>query len=340
MNDQNDNQNDDQNEKQMRPTLIVFGEILIDEFPDQKVLGGAPFNVARSLALLGEQALMISRIGRDANAVLIHDEMRRTGLRTDGIQSDDTHPTGRVLVHMPDESDHSVHSFEILTQQAYDYIAIEEALALVNTHFENLPPDLIYFGSLIQREPEAKQALMAILEADMTEGATKFLDLNLRDGQASLASITDSLNYADIVKLNEDELRFVLQHCCDLKQQQQIELTVESLQAACEKVMARFFMQALIVTLGDKGYFYLDANGDMVSSLEEGESSPVIETLMDTVGAGDAFTAMFIHGWRANLPVQKVLRCANQFAASICGVRGAVAPDAKFYQQWQAILTD
>ena len=320
-----------------KPNLLIYGETLIDEFPQQKVIGGAPFNVARSLALLGAKPLMITRIGQDADAALIRDEAVRTGLLLDGLQIDAEHPTGRVIVHMDAKENTSAHRFEILPNQAYDYIGSELVDQLLQQYFQETPPDLIYYGSLIQRSATSQQTLISILESDLTEGASKFLDLNLRDGQARLETITSSLNYCDMVKLNEDELQFVLQHCCPAAKDKRLVCESSSLLQACEALMAEFYMQAVIVTLGDKGYFYFDANGVCLHSLQQ---TPIAVQVVDTVGAGDAFTAMFIHGWQSNWPIEKTIAMANRFAAAICTVRGAVADHLDFYRQFLAQSAD
>lgn len=322
------------------PNILIYGETLIDEFPQQNVIGGAPFNVARSLSLFGARPLMLSRIGQDQNGTAILAECARTGLSTEGIQIDVQHASGRVLVEFAsalntDTDTDGVaettmtHSFHILPDQAYDYIDAELVAPLLEKYYADAPPDLIYFGSLIQRSEISQASLIALLEADISEGASKFLDLNLRDGQASLDTIISSLNYCDMVKLNEDELQFVIQQACPAAAEIVFSDDAAGLRTACEAVMAEYYMQAMIVTLGARGYFYLDANGVCLHSLDQ--ASVAIE-LVDTVGAGDAFAAVFIYGWQSNWPIEKTLNAAHRFATAICGVRGAVAESVAFYQ--------
>lgn len=316
--------------------LIIFGEALIDDFPNESVVGGAPFNVARGLALLGGRPLIVTRLGNDANGRLILSEGLRTGLDGVGIQIDSQYPTGRVVVHMKEVDDPSSHSFEILPEQAYDFIDQVQTLNVVRQHFVEAAPDLIYFGSMIQRNASSRHALLALLEADCCEGATKFLDLNLREGQTTIACIRESLNYADILKLNEDELRFVLRYALDQPYMEELVLDSNSLQLACESLLKVYLIQAVIVTLGRHGYFYIDAEGRVVTSLNNETSVNVVDwVLQDTVGAGDAFSASFIRGWQQNQPLKKILDDANRFAHAICGVRGAVAADVKFYSPWR-----
>lgn len=317
------------------PNILIYGETLIDEFPQQNVIGGAPFNVARSLSLFGARVLMLSRIGQDQNGAAILAECARTGLNTEGMQIDAQHASGRVVVELasaPDvegEEAAITHRFHILRDQAYDYINAQEIANVLGKYYQDAPPDLIYFGSLIQRSEISQASLTALLEADITEGASKFLDLNLRDGQASLETIISSLNYCDMVKLNEDELHYVIQHACPAAAGMEIKEDEAGLRAACEAVMAEYYMQAIILTLGARGYFYLDVNGVCLHSLDQ---PSVAIDVVDTVGAGDAFAAVFIYGWQSNWPIEKTLAAAHSFATAICSVRGAVAESVSFYQ--------
>lgn len=320
---------------------LIFGEALVDDFPDQSVIGGAPFNVARSLALLGVENLMITRIADDAHGRQILRECERCGVATEGVQIDPHYPTGRVVVHMGsgngDADDGHTHRFEIMQQQAYDFIDGDQVMTVVAQQFPEYPPDLVYFGSLIQRQEGSRASLLALLESELCEGSTKFLDLNLREAQFTLETVQLSLSYADIVKLNEDELVYVLTHALPEAYQESIELEPGSLTKACRAVMAEYMMQAMIVTLGEAGYFYLDASCSVFTNLGHAGSSlqmPANWTLCDTVGAGDAFSACFIRGWLANRELDQVLSQAYQFATAICGVRGAIVPDRQFYQAW------
>ena len=135
-------------------TVVLFGEILVDVFPDRRVLGGAPFNVARHLQAFGLHPVLISRTGNDALRDELMAGMSDLGMDTGGVQSDPVHPTGQVLVHM----DEGGHSFEILPEQAYDFIDARSAdeIALASR------PGLFYFGTLAQRHPVSCRALESL----------------------------------------------------------------------------------------------------------------------------------------------------------------------------------
>ncbi len=331
-----------------KPNILIYGEVSIDEFDGQKEIGGTPFNVARMLSLLGNTPLLISRLGNDDDAQLIQDEMLRTGLMSEGVQIDTVHPTGRIFASVSDSGETDHHRVEVLGQQAYDFIEEVPVSDLLDEHFQETPPDLIYFGSLMEIAPQSKKTLLSLLESDLTEGATKFFDLHLRDESVNAASVTEALNYADIVKLNERALRFVIANCCQQTSSSKSELSMDiaGLQSACESLMGQFFMQAIIVTLGENGYFYFDANAQILSSLSHKQAQPALTPVVDAADdarAGDAiaavflaaFSAVFIHGWNQSWRMQKTLAGAHEFAIEIAKLADAKADSTAFYQAWR-----
>ena len=338
---------------QLETPVLVFGEALVDEFPEQNIIGGAPFNVARTLAHFGCAPLLISRIGSDENGTAIRNEMQASGLSQNGVQLDLLRPTGRVVVHMTDVQDLTSHRFEILASQAYDYIDSKLAsLAAINFGFgaperaaTSTPlKGIIYFGTLAQRQTESRQALHALLTLLSDKTYVKYLDLNLRDGQVSAQTIDDALHLADIVKLNEDELLNVM-HLMQSSLSKPSEKNVgpidlnaqrESWQPAMAELMGHFNLQAMIVTLGARGYAYFDTSNNFYSSAQSAKPVAVV----DTVGAGDAFSAVFLAGLIKGWTLPTSLRRAHDFAAAVCEIRGAVSPNPKFYrkclQRWDA----
>ena len=158
---------------------IVFGEALVDDFATEQVVGGAPFNVARHLAAFMAPQLMITRVGNDRNGETIEAEFERFAMARAGLQRDTIEETGRVIV----ERGPNGHRFVIVPNQAYDYIAREEALAATKT-FE---AGAFYFGTLAQRGERSRSTLKALLS---NTGGTRFLDVNMRDGQVESDGVT------------------------------------------------------------------------------------------------------------------------------------------------------
>ncbi|MET3117158.1 fructokinase [Undibacterium sp. GrIS 1.8] len=309
--------------------VTIFGEVLIDQFPHQKIIGGAPFNVARILGYFACDPLFISRVGQDASAELVRTEMQRFSLRQDGLQTDVDYPTGLVKVEQDEGGDKAQHRFTILPDQAYDYIDAEQASSTFST-INKANAGIMYFGTLAQRSMTSRSALYALLNQTK---ALKYLDLNLRSMQFSMSTIDTSLHSADVLKLNEDELLTLYQIYLQTDSAHQLNINSEPAdwQEAIQILMRLFSLQAVIVTLGARGYAYFDREGRYLDSGKNTLNTVVV----DTVGGGDAFSSIYLLGLVQGWSLDVSLRRAHQFAAAICGVRGAVAADLDFYRQWQ-----
>ncbi len=302
---------------------IVFGEALVEEFPAEQAVGGAPFNVARHLAAFLAPPLVITRIGDDRNGLAVRAEFERFVMPEIGLQVDAMEETGRMLV----ERTQAGQRFTLLPRQAYDFIDPERAAASVAAaNVANAP--IVYFGTLAQREERSRLALAAVLGAT---SAQRFLDLNLRPGQANEPLVTRALTAADVAKVNEEELQALFQWYFQIGPDAP-PLAAEDVHAACRALVDRFALDALIVTLGHRGSVYFGADGSLVANRD----NPVPPFVIDTAGAGDAFSAIFILGRERGWPLEVTLARANEFAGAVCAVPGAVPRDMNFYDKWVA----
>lgn len=286
----------------MATPVLVLGEALVDEFHDGAVAGGAPFNVARSLAAFGAPVRFVSRIGADDPAGrLVLESAARFGLAVDGLQRDATHATGRVSVHEDVAGDHR---FEIHADAAWDHLEAPVA-----------GDGIVYFGSLAQRHPSSRAAIRATVKR--TPGS-RLLDLNLRSGSDTPELAAEVLMLADWVKLNEDELGCLLAW---------FEPTLPAL-------MARFALQGLVLTRGAAGYALHGEQGQLLAT-GEGVPQPAF---VDSVGAGDGFTALLLAGLSLSRDLGATLALANRYAAMICGVRGPLPSDPTALAAWREAL--
>lgn len=298
-------------QQQAFPRLVVFGEVLFDCFPDgTQVLGGAPFNVAWHLQGLGLAPLFISRVGADEQGQSVLAAMKKWGMDCRGIQQDPLHPTGRVEVTLQDGQP----SFNILPEQAYDFIDPD----LFLKQLSNQSPPLLYRGTLAIRSTASQRALEVLSNACEP---LIFLDLNLRSPWWQHASVEQALRAARWVKLNDAELLTLLEHKAE---------TQEELVKGAQFVCQRFQLAWVLVTLGDKGAFLVTA--DNKSHWVEPQPVKVI----DTVGAGDAFSAVMIQGLLRDWPLKQAIERGAAVAAAICTMRGAVTQDPQFYAKFIA----
>lgn len=281
--------------------LTIFGEVLFDCFPDgESKLGGAPFNVAWHLQAMGDSPNFISRIGKDALGDKIFSEMQEWGMKTAMLQRDLAHPTGRVNVTIKDDEP----SYDIAEGSAWDFIDYPAVT--------DLPAKgLFYHGSLAARSETSQQTLQKLTE---NPDYDIFVDVNLRSPWWQKDDVYHWLEQARWVKLNQHELAELGFRSADLHQ----DMT---------RMHTHFHLDQLIVTCGEKGAIVRDTEGEF--HLVKPES---VTKVVDSVGAGDAFTATYIHGLLNDWDTNKTLHQAQAFASKVVGLRGATTKDKKIYQ--------
>lgn len=296
---------------QIQPVLL-FGEVLFDRFPERDVLGGAPFNVAHHLLGLGRRRglwpILISRVGNDGLGRRLLQAIQAVGLTIEGIQCDSIHPTG--VVHVQENSDSTGHSFEITPDQAWDYIQ-----PVTNLPSLDHAPEWIYFGTLAQRAG-SHIALRALLQRARPRC---FVDVNLRDPWVREDIVRWSMQQAEVVKLSEAELLQVA-NMCGVGSGRAFTLAKQLIHA--------FDIRQLLVTQGESGAWVMTGDGFYQTSQASTDNTVHV---VDTVGAGDAFAAVYLLGLMLNWPVQLTIDRAHRFAAQVCNLRGAIPESLDFY---------
>ncbi len=269
-------------------------------FPDGGRLGGAPTNFACHCRQLGGDAYPVSCVGDDDLGLRTYTELERLGVSAEYVQQNATHSTGRVLVSLDGAG---TPSYEIIEDTAWDYLTC-------TTELSSLAPslDAACFGTLCQRSPVSRKTIRTFLRA-MPERSLKILDINLRAPFFSKKVVEDSLQLATILKLSSEELP-VLAGYFDL---------VGNVTDQLLALRKRFALNLIVYTRGRRG--------SMLVNTETVDENPGFEaTAIDSVGAGDAFTAALCTALLKGRPLNEVNLFANEVATFVCQQKGAT-PD-------------
>jgi len=270
-------------------------------FPDgNSVLGGAPFNVAWHLQAFGLSPLMISAIGDDELGIKVKSAMLDWNMDTTGLQLDLQHPTGSVDIKF----DNGEPQYTIVEHRAYDYIDADSLPSMVDN-------GILYHGSLALRNQTSREALSTLKHQHSN---TVFMDVNLRDPWWQKNRVLELADDADWVKLNEDELL-------------QLGSGTGDYQAQAREFLNTHALKGLVVTLGSKGAIALTDKGDYA----EVAPSQTLE-VVDTVGAGDAFTSVLVLGITHAWPLEQTMQRAQSFASLMVAQQGATVHDQDFYR--------
>jgi fructokinase len=287
--------------------IISIGEILFDVFPTYRRLGGAPFNFAFHLQMLGFPVVFVSRVGEDADGDEVRTTIEKYGFDPEDIQIDPSHNTGRVDVQLDAQG---VPEFNIRKDVAYDYIDITSKL---ESHIQNC--SLLYYGTLVQRAAHGFKIIQKILSSRPPQ-LKCFYDVNLRPDCFSSKVLRESLKHADILKLNEEELVLIGKM---LGGQHHTEKGINDLRK-------RFRIEMVALTKGSEGSTLYTDNGRYDAPITQ------VKNLVDTVGAGDAFASVLVAGYLNQLTPARTLAAASSLAARICSIEGAIPDNRTIYE--------
>ena len=288
-----------------RPTIISLGEVLWDLFPDGERFGGAPANFACHAAIQGADVTMLSAVGDDKNG---HDAigiLSAYGIDVSFMQIIPDAPTGTVGIAL---DNNGKPTFVIHQGSAWDRLVWNDAIAS-----RIATVDAIYFGTLGQRDPVSRATIREAVETAALAGIPRVLDINLRPPFFDAEMIRNSVQLASILKLSDDELVEVCS-ACSISETSRPNVMLQGLLEFGK-------LDIVVLTRGKDGAMLVTPD-DTVT--QNGISANVI----DTVGAGDAFTAAFLVGELRGYPHDQNLRKSCEVAAATCAHPGAV-PEAR-----------
>lgn len=283
----------------MKKKVVGVGEVLWDLLPERTCLGGAPANFAYITTLMGDQGIVASCVGEDSRGVDALRVMEELGLDIEHVQTDRDHPTGCVQVAVDGKG---IAQYEIAQPVAWDFL--EWTL-----DWQRLAKkaDAVCFGSLAQRSEMSRSTIRKFVSAT-PDDALKVFDVNLRQAYFSRETVAESMELADLVKLNEEELPRVMSLCS---------FPHKDCRSSAKRLVDAFELKLVCVTRGDHGSLLVCGN-------EISEHPGFRIKVADTVGSGDAFTAGLVHEYLHGASLALMNEVANLVGAWVASEVGAM----------------
>lgn len=280
-----------------KPIVTGIGELLWDVFPEGKRLGGAPVNFACHCGQLGAEAYPVSCIGSDELGAEIRDVLTSLNVDSSYVAEDAEHSTGTVQVTL---DENGKPSYEICEGVAWDVLPMSGKLGELAQK-----ADAACFGSLAQRNDVSRATIRQFLEM-MRPDSLKIFDVNLRQSFYSLEIIEESLGLSNILKLSDEELP-VLAEMFGIS---------GSIHEQLCTLLEKFGLKLVVYTRGPDGSL-LVAPGE--TSDHPGSPGDAI----NSVGAGDSFTATLCMGLLNGKSLDEINEHANRVATFVCSQDGA-----------------
>ena len=279
-----------------RNLIVGFGELLWDVLPDGRRLGGAPANFAYHCKAFGGSSEIISAVGQDQPGADILQQLSDRQVSTDYIKCNE-HRTSWVDVELhgnghPHYVIHENVAWDHIELSANDIELAESCTA-------------VCFGTLAQRHKTSRESILKFL-SHTSKNCLRIFDINLRQNYYSLEIINRSLEATNILKLNDDELS-VLQNLMNLP---------DEVESALQTLMNRYQLDLIALT-------QVQAGSLMIDRKETSFCPATPAQVIDTIGAGDSFTAAITMGKLNGLPLNQTHHLASRVAAYVCSQAGA-----------------
>jgi fructokinase len=287
----------------VKPLVVAgIGEVLWDVYPDSAHFGGAPANFASHAASHGAESWMVSAVGKDERGEQALRVLSDLGVRCDLVTRDPAHSTGQVRVTLDAQR---IPTYRIAPNSAWDHIPWSDELSDFAARC-----DAVCFGTLAQRSPDSRATIRRFLE-EVPRTALRIFDVNLRQRFYDPETIDASLRLASAVKMNEEELAEI---------STLLDIARPTRRQIMRRLMDRYDLRLAALTRGQDGALLFDETDD-----DEAAAPGTI--VVDTVGAGDAFTAAMVVDYLRDLPLPLINRHANAVAALVCSqIGGTPAP--------------
>ncbi len=278
--------------------IAGIGEILWDLFPEREYFGGAPSNFSMHCSQLGAEAYMVGSIGADDRGSEGLELLKERGVDTSGVIRVENYETGVVVVQLDGLGQPS---YQIKDDVAWDHLVYRESLGVLAGSL-----DAICFGSLSQRHEVSKETLHKFLGSASAD-CLRVFDINLRNPYFEQQIIRRSLRAADVVKLNQEEFKMIVQ----------MHNLVGSEETMLRTFLKEYDLKLVALTCGGRGSTLVTASETSTTLARE-------VSVVDTVGAGDAFTSVMVIGLLSSWKLDQINAMATRLAAYVCTKSGAV----------------
>lgn len=282
----------------MKKTVVGIGEVLWDILPEGKQPGGAPGNFAYHVMQLGFDGYAVSAIGKDAlgDEILSFFKSKKMKVLLEPVDF----PTGTVEVRLDSKG---IPVYNICEDVAWDNIQLTEQMKDLAKE-----TDAVCFGTLAMRNQVSRSSIEAFIDL-VSDSSYKIFDINLRQQYYTKELIECSLQRCNILKINDEEVRIVIP---------MLEMGDINEDEFCKRLLGKYNLKLLILTRGTNGSAIYTQEGKVSD-----KPTPVVEVI-DTVGAGDAFTAAFIVGIMKGNTISQAHNSAIQISAFVCSNKGAM----------------
>ena len=280
-----------------KQTMVGIGEVLWDKFPEGKHVGGAPTNFVFYAKTKDTDSFLVSAVGVDDDGKEILEKFKNLNFSPLYIEQTKKYPTGTVDVTV---DGYGIPEYIINKNVAWDFVSWSADLKKLAQK-----TDAVCFGSLGQRSELSRKTIEFFL-SETSKNCLRIFDVNLRQNFFNKEIIKNSLAHANVLKLNDEELPVIAK----------IINISGSEKEVCEQIIKKFDLKILALTKGDKGSY-------LFSKTQKNFHPGFPVSVVDTVGAGDAFTAALAVGLLKENPLNKIIEDANRQASDICARKGA-----------------
>jgi fructokinase len=290
--------------------ITAIGEIIFDIYSGYKKAGGAPLNFIYHIQKLTGNGILISRVGNDPQGIEALEILRKNDIPFSYIQVDNLYETGIALANL---DKNKIPHWKIPSERAYDFIDIPNDRDKI---IENTM--CLYFGSLAQRMEKSRTTIQSFFGKDIKY----FFDINIRQNYYTKDILEKSLHAADVLKVNENEI--YLLHNMFLQGKFELNQSLLTL-------MDKFNIELSALTLGNKGAW-------LFNNRESNFYKANVNDIIDTTGAGDAYSAMLCLGYLNNMGLNQINRMASDFAAELIKLPGAIPSEDTLYKKFKSVF--